>query len=98
MKQTMRPRPEDVVEIKPLDEILQSLDAEGTSDQLRFMPEMVELCEKRSRVAKRAVKTCSYTGSGTNVRAFRADDVLTLDGSRRSGFEHDGCPKACMIV
>ena len=97
MKQTVRLRPGDLVEIKTPGEILQTLDAEGTLDQLPFMLEMVELCGKRFRVAKRVVKTCSYTGSGTNMRAFRTDDIVTLDGLRCSGIEHDACPKACMI-
>jgi len=87
----------DFVEIRAPEEILLTLDIDGTLDQLPFMPEMVEFCGKRFRVAKRVVKTCSYTGSGTNMRRFRADDVFTLEDIRCSGAEHDGCPKACMI-
>ena len=83
----------DFVEIRAPEEILLTLDIDGTLDQLPFMPEMVEFCGKRFRVAKRVVKTCSYTGSGTNMRRFRADDVFTLEDIRCSGAEHDGCPK-----
>jgi hypothetical protein len=85
------------VEIKAAEEILQTLDAAGTCDQMPFMPEMVEFCGKRFRVSRRVVKTCSYTGSGTNMRTFWTDDIVTLDGLRCSGVEHDGCPKGCMI-
>lgn len=97
MKQSSRLRSGDLVEIKTPEEILQTLDAEGTLGQVPFMPEMVDLCGKRFRVAKRVVKTCSYTGSSTNMRGFRTDDIVTLDCPRCSGFEHDGCPKSCTI-
>jgi len=97
MRSSRRLRPGDIVEVKTPSEILHTLDAEGTSDRLPFMPEMVELCGKRFRVAKRVLKTCSYNGSGSNMRQFWTDDVITLDGLRCSGLDHDGCAKACMI-
>ena len=37
-------RPGDLVEVKSADEILATLDADGTLDHLPFMPEMVEFC------------------------------------------------------
>jgi len=89
-------RPGDLVEVKTPDEILRTLDADGTLDHLPFMPEMAEFCGKRFRVARRVVKTC-YTGKGSTMRAFRGDDVVTLDGVRCSGAAHDGCQKACSI-
>jgi hypothetical protein len=97
MKETGKLHSGDLVEIKTPEEILRTLDTNGTSDQLPFMPEMVEFCGKRFRVANLVVKTCSYTGTGTNMRAFSTDNIVTLDGLRCSGVEHDGCPKACMI-
>ena len=93
-----RLRPGDFVEVKTPREILQTLDAEGTLDRLPFMPEMVELCGSRFRVAKRVVKTCYYTKKGSSgMRKFRADDVVLLDGVRCSGASHDGCQKKCTI-
>jgi hypothetical protein len=89
-------RPGDLVEVKCPSEILQTLDANGTLDQLPFMPEMIEFCGKRFKVSRRAVKVCT-SGSGSTMRRFRADDVVLLDGLRCSGADHDGCPKACMI-
>ncbi len=90
--------PGDLVEVKTPDEILASLDANGTVDQLPFMPEMVELCGKRFRVSKRVVKTCtSGTKAGSSMRVFRTDDVVLLDRVRCSGADHDGCQKACTI-
>src|SRR5213593_4276504 len=89
-------RPGDLVEVKAPDEILQTLDAEGTLDHLPFMPEMVEFCGRRFRVSRRVVKTC-FSGSISTMRVFRTDDVVTLDGLRCSGAAHDGCQKACTI-
>jgi len=93
---TSKLRPGDLVEVKSPEEILQTLDSEGTSDQLPFMPEMVELCGKRFRVGKRVLKTCYY-GETNGMRKFRTDDVVVLEGLRCSGINHDGCQKACMI-
>jgi hypothetical protein len=85
------------VEVKAPDEILQTLDAEGTLDHLPFMPEMMEFCGRRFRVARRVVKTCfSGPNSYGAMREFRGDDVVTLEGLRCSGAAHDGCQKACM--
>ena len=91
-----RLRPGDLVEVRSPAEILQTLDADGTVDHLPFMPEMVEFCGKRFRVARRVVKTC-FSGSMSTMLAFRTDDVVTLDDVRCSGAAHDGCQKACMI-
>ena len=94
-----RLRPGDLVEVKAPDEILQTLDVDGTLDRLPFMPEMIELCGKRFPVSRRVLKTC-YTGLNLYdaMRRFRSDDVVTLDGVRCSGTAHDGCQKACMIL
>lgn len=86
----------DLVEVKSPDEILQTLDGEGTLDQLPFMPEMVEFCGRRFQVAKRVLKTCYY-GETNGVRKFRTNDVVVLEGLRCTGTDHDGCQKACMI-
>jgi len=88
--------PGDLVDVKAPEDILQTLDAEGTLDSLPFMPEMVEFCGWRFRVAKRVVKTC-VSGSISTMRAFRSNDIVTLAGVRCSGSAHDGCQKACMI-
>jgi len=85
----------DLVEVKSPDEIVQTLDAEGASDHLPFMPEMLEFCGRRFRVSRRALTIC-FSGPGSR-RGFRADDVVTLDSVRCSGAAHDGCQKACVI-
>src|SRR5271169_3906403 len=91
-------RPGDLVEVKAPDEILETLDADGTLDQLPFMPEMVEFCGKRFHVSKRVLKTCYYTeATAAGFRRFKTDDVVLLERLRCSGAEHDGCQKACTI-
>jgi len=94
--ESRRFRPGDLVEVRSPDEILQTLDADGAVDHLPFMPEMVEFCGKRFRIARRVVKTCFY-GSFSTMLTFRRNDVVTLDGLRCSGSAHDGCQKACTI-
>ena len=89
-------RPGDLVEVRSPGEILQTLDGDGALDRLPFMPEMIQFCGRRFRVAKRAVKTCYY-GESSGMRKFPAEDVVMLDGVRCSGTDHDGCQKACLI-
>jgi hypothetical protein len=85
-------RPGDLVEVKAPDEILLTLDADGTLDHVPFMPEMVEFCGKRFEVSKWVATVCP------GVRGFRTNDVFFLDGLRCSGAAHEGCQKACMIL
>lgn len=88
--------PGDFVQVKSPAEILLTLDADGTSDRLPFMPEMMEFCGRQFRVSKRVVKTCYY-GTSSGMRKFPAEDVVLLEGLRCSGEAHDGCQKACTI-
>jgi hypothetical protein len=89
-------RPGDLVEVRSADEILRTLDADGASDRLPFMPEMIPFCGQRFRVSLRAVKTCYY-GESSGMRKFPGEDVVLLAGARCSGADHDGCQKACNI-
>ena len=91
----LRFRPGDLVEVRPPEEILQTLDAQGTLDQLPFMPEMLGFCGRRFYVSQRAEMTCASGMS--SPRGFKVDNVVTLDGVRCSGDAHDGCQKACMV-
>ena len=91
-----RLRPGDLVQVRSAEEILETLDADGTMNGLPFMPEMVHFCGNRYQVSRRMIKTCYY-GLGSGMRKFAADDVVLLDGLRCSGEEHDGCQKSCTI-
>jgi hypothetical protein len=94
-----RLRPGDLVEVRPPDEILRTLDGDGAMDHVPFMPEMVALCGQRFRVARRVVKTCfSGVGSYAAMRRFRNDDVLVLEAPRCDGEAHDGCQKGCVLL
>ena len=94
-QQSLRLRPDDLVEVKTADEIVQTLDGAGALDNLPFMPEMLELCGQRFRVSRRANTVCIYEPS--NPLGFNTDDVVTLEGVRCSGAAHDGCQKSCTI-
>lgn len=96
MESNHKLRPGDLVEVRSADEILQTLDQNGTHERLPFMPEMIPFCGKRFRVSLRAVKTCWY-GHGSGMRKFPGEDVVLLDGVRCSGDDHDGCQKMCNI-
>ena len=89
-------RPGELVEVRPAEEIIRTLDHNGALEDLPFMPEMVAFSGRRFRVSRRVVKTC-FSGPVSAMRGFRNNDVVTLDGIRCSGQAHDGCQKACMI-
>ena len=86
----------DQVIVRSPEEILSTLDADGTLDDLPFMPEMLEWCGKTFRVERRAEKTCVDTPAYGN-RRFAASDVVFLDELRCDGRAHDGCKRGCKI-
>lgn len=92
----------DVVLVRSPEEILETLDRDGTLDNLPFMPEMLEYCGKRFKVLNRVVQSTidgAFLGKHTEsfVREFRNDDVVTLKNVRCSGQHHDACQRACAI-
>jgi hypothetical protein len=82
------------VRVRGADEILATLDADGTLDGLPFMPEMLDWCGKPFRVQRQVIKTCV---DGHPLRQFAADDVVILDSPRCDGGSHDGCKHGCRI-
>lgn len=88
----------DQVVVRSAEEILSTLDADGTLDQLPFMPEMLDWCGKSFRVQRRVEKTCvAVLPPVYPNRRFAANDVVLLDGPRCDGQGHDGCGRACRI-
>ena len=77
----------DLVVVRSSDEILATLDADGTLDGMPFMPEMVESCGQRRRVARRIEKTC-VEGDPKIERMFWSRDVVALEDERCSGAAH----------
>ena len=93
-----RLRPGDLVEVRSPHEILQTLDSDGTLHRLPFMPEMIPFCGQRIRVAQTVLKTCaSGLPEGSTMRGFPDGSVVTLQGVRCTGADHDGCQKYCNI-
>ena len=85
----------DLVEVKSAEEILATLDADGTCESMPFMPEMLKFCGQRFHVFKRANKVCE-TIDKTGFR--RMQRTVLLDGSRCDGVDHSGCQAGCMIL
>jgi len=84
----------DWVEVRPLAEILETLDEKGRLDALPFMPEMIASCGKRFRVLKSAHKTCDRVEK-SGLR--RMEDTVHLDELRCDGAAHGGCQAMCLI-
>lgn len=90
-----------VVEVKSAKEILATLDDQGTTGNLPFMPEMLEMVGQQFRVFRR-VEHFSFDGDETcgdesSVRAFAENDVVVLENCRCSGLAHGGCKRGCSI-
>ena len=91
---TLNLRVGDRVEVRNPEEILATLDENGTLDAMPFMPEMLHYSGRQFTVGKVAHKTCD-TISGTGIR--RMDNAVHLTGVRCNGRDHDGCQAACLI-
>jgi hypothetical protein len=84
----------DQVLVRPPEEILATLDGDGSLDGIPFMPEMLDCCGKLFRIQRRVEKTCVADHA---VRRFPANDVVILDGPRCDGQSHGGCKHGCRI-
>ena len=84
----------DAVRVRSPDEILATLDADGTLDGVPFMPEMVDACGRTYHVMRHVEKTCV---DGYPMRCFPGNDVVILDSSRCDGGGHDGCKHGCRV-
>lgn len=91
----------DLVEVRPVDEILSTLDSRGTLNGLVFMPEMLEYAGRQFRVSRRAEQVCTdgapVLRGESRVRGFSGDDVVLLTGLRCSGALYGGCKRGCTI-
>lgn len=83
----------DWVEVRSLEEIMETLDEQGRLGGMPFMPEMARYCGRRFRIAKSAHKTCDPTGQ-TNMRKL-ADSVHL--STRCDGSAHGHCEARCLI-
>ena len=90
-----RSRPGEVVEVKSADEILASLDENGSIDGLPFMPEMLRLAGQRFTVSSRAELACDTIRTWRKTRRMR--DAVHLDDLRCDGSFHGGCQAGCRL-
>ncbi len=74
-----RPQIGEIVEVRPIEEILATLDSEGALEGVPFIPEMLAFCGKRFPVFKRADYTC------TNGEPRYLENTLHLDNLRCDG-------------
>ena len=88
-------RPGDVVQVRTLAEIRQTLSADGTLDGLPFMAEMQACCGESFRVHRRIDKINDMRHK-TGLR--RMQGAVTLTEVRCSGAEHGGCQAECQIL
>src|SRR4051812_36241092 len=93
MNQTSTLRVGEWVKVLSKDEILATLDRNGTLDGMPFMPEMFAFCGQRFRVYRRAHKTCDTVFPVRSRRITRAVHLET----RCSGEAHGGCQAGCLI-
>jgi hypothetical protein len=84
----------DLVEVRSRDEILATLQRDGSVDRMPFMPEMLRHCGKRYRVSKVAHKTCD-TAKRTGGRSL--EDCFHLEDLRCDGSAHAGCQATCLF-
>lgn len=88
----------DGVVVRSPEEILSTLDHDGTLHGLPFMPEMLDWCGKPFRVERRVEKTCLDVAPPVYpMRRFAANDVVVLEGLRCDGRAHDGCRRTCKV-
>jgi hypothetical protein len=85
-----------VVEVRPAEEILATLDADAATDALPFMPEMLRFVGRRFTVSALALKLCDTRSDGTGNRLFH--DTVYLEDLRCDGSGHDGCQAGCRLL
>ena len=85
----------DWVDVLPFGEIRATLDDDGQSEGLPFMPEMLPLCGGRFRVTAVMDKIC---GGGPGIRAVSGSHLLLLDDLRCDGSSHGGCSRLCTLL
>jgi hypothetical protein len=83
----------DLVEVRSVREILETLDKKGQLEGLPFMPQMFQYCGRRFRVYKRAHKTCDTVFP---VRGRWMANAVHLE-TRCVGLGYGECQAGCLI-
>jgi hypothetical protein len=82
----------DLLRVRSADEILSTLDSDGTVDGLLFMPEMLQYAGREVRVQSSAHKTCDGAAA-----LRKMDNTVHLEGLRCDGSAHGGCQAGCQL-
>jgi hypothetical protein len=86
-------KPGELVEVRSVEEIRATLDAEGRCRGLYFMPGMWALCGRRLRIVQRVDRMMSErTGE---MRALTGTYIL--EGATCDGKAHGGCQRGCYV-
>ncbi len=85
-------QPGEGVEVKPLDEIIATLDEKGKNRGLHFSPDMIPCCGRRYSVRSRADK---FIAEGTGeMRQFRNTVILEGALCDSATYSFGGCPRS----
>jgi hypothetical protein len=85
----------DVVRVRSAEEILATLDSNGTINGMPFMPEMLQYAGQEFPVYASAHKTCDAINlTGTSRRL---EKMAHLNGLRCDGSAHGGCQAGCLL-
>ncbi len=87
-----RLRKGDSVRIRSVDEILSTLDSDGTVDGLLFMPEMLKFAGREVQVHSSAHKTCDGQAA-----LRKMENTVHLAGLKCDGSAHGGCQAGCQL-
>ena len=85
----------DRVRLRPLSDILDTLDGAASLDGVPFMSEMAAYAGRTMTVYRRLEKICDYLGDETRSR--RMTDAVLLRETRCDGSGHGGCQAECRI-
>ncbi len=85
----------DKVRLRPLSDILATLDETGSFEGVPFMPEMMAYAGRTMTVYRRLEKICDYMGEESRSR--RMTDAVLLRETRCDGSAHGGCQAECRI-
>jgi hypothetical protein len=85
----------DKVRLRPLPDILATLDETGSFERVPFMPEMMAYTGRTLTVYRRLEKICDYLGEESRSR--RMTDAVLLRETRCDGSGHGGCQAECRI-
>ena len=87
--------PGDAIRIRPLPEILATLDANASLDGMPFQPEMMKFCGGEARVFRCLDKIYDY---GRTKHMRRLEGCVLLSNLRCDGSAHDGCGATCYLI